>query len=274
MKSLKEGLCPLSRIVLSFYLSMLPAVALASGDSGTPASGATLNAILFQAHKSVGEFWQQFRSVTCIERVAQERLGKKGEIDYVRKSTFDYLVFMSADQDDFSIEESRLLQGKESKAKNVPLLITSGIPTLLLVFHPYYEEDFNYHLEGEEMAGGRKLNRIRFEHIPGRRSTSALRLRGKDYPLEIQGVASIDPETGAIEKIVAGLSAPMRDVNLKALEMDVRYDPQAFGSAGDVYWLPSTATINIRSELQHWRNIHQYSNYKRFSVKTENKISK
>jgi hypothetical protein len=123
------------------------------------------------------------------------------------------------------------------------------------------------------MAGKQRLLRIRFEHIPGKRSTTALRLRGKDLPLEIQGVASIDPETGAIHKIVAGLSAPMSDISLKVLEMDVRYDPQAFGTAGDAYWLPSTATINIQTERQHWRNVHQYSNYKRFSVNSENKIS-
>lgn len=253
---------------------MLPAGAMTPGDSRTPASGATLNDILAQARKSVGEFWQQFRSVTCVERVAQEKLGKKGGIDYVRKSTFDYMVFLKAEPDDFSVEESRLLQGKESKAKNVPLLITSGLPTLLLVFHPYYEDDFSYHLEGDEMVGGRRLIRVRFEHISGRRSTTALRLREKDYPLDIQGIASINPETGAIQRIVAGLSAPMSDVNLKALEMDVRYDPQVFPAAEGVYWLPSTATINLQTEHQHWRNVHQYLNYKRFSVNTENKILK
>ena len=124
------------------------------------------------------------------------------------------------------------------------------------------------------MVGKQRLLRIRFEHIPGKRSTIALRLRGKDLPLEIQGVASIDPETGAIHEIVAGLSAPMSDINLKALEMDVHYDPQVFGTVADAYWLPSTATISIRTERQHWRNVHQYSNYKRFSVNSENKILK
>jgi hypothetical protein len=274
MKSLKQGLGSLCRIVLFSYLSMLPAAAMGSGDSRPPASSPTLNDILVETRKSVGEFWQQFRSVACVERVAQEKLGKNGGIEYARKSTFDYMVFLKAEPDDFSVEESRLLQGKESKAKNVPLLVASGLPTLLLVFHPYYEEDFNYHLEGDEMVGGRRLVRIRFEHIPGRRSTTALQLRGKDYPLEIQGIASIDPETGAIQKIVAGLSAPMSDVNLKALEMDVRYDPQKFPAAEGVYWLPSAATINIQTERQHWRNVHQYSNYKRFTVNTENKMSK
>lgn len=274
MESLKVGLCPLIRIVLFFFLGMLPAAAMASEDSSAPVSGARLNDILGLARKSVGEFWQQFGLVTCVESVAQQKLGKKGEIQSLRKSTFDYMVFLNAEPDDFSVEESRLLQGKESKAKNVPLLIASGLPTLLLVFHPYYEDDFNYRLEGEEMAGGRKLIRIRFEHIPGRRSTTALRLRGRDYPLDIQGIASVDPETGAIQKIIAGLSAPMSDVNLKTLEMDVRYDPQKFRAAESVYWLPSTATINVQTERQHWRNVHQFSNYKRFSVNTEIKISK
>jgi len=273
MKPSTEGLNPLSRTILLLCLSLLPAAGMAAGDPDAPASNATLNRILVQAHKSVGDFWQQFQSVTCVEKVAQEKLGKKGDIEYLRKSTYDYLVLSDENQDGFSLEESRLLQGKESKAQKVPLLITSGISTLLLVFHPFYAEDFSYRLDGEEMVGTQKLLRIRFEHIPGKRSTTALRLRGKDLSLEIQGVASMDPETGAIHRIVAGLSAPMSDINLKVLEMDVRYDPQAFGTAGDIYWLPSTAAINIQTERQHWRNVHQYSNYKRFSVNTENKMA-
>ena len=116
--------------------------------------------------------------------------------------------------------------------------------------------------------------RIHFEHILGTKSTTALRLRDRNYPLDIQGTAWIDPATGAIHRIAAGLGAPISDLNLKALEMEVRYDPHEFSTREDAYWLPSTATISIRTERQQWRNVHQYSKYKRFTVNTEDKILK
>jgi hypothetical protein len=274
MNSLKERTRPLNRIVLFFCLSMLSLSSRFSAGSDVPLSSATLDNILAHARKSVGTFWGQFQAVTCVEKVTQEKLGKQGNIEYERKSTFDYLVFLNADNEGFLVEESRLEQGKKGKPINIPLLTASGIPTLLLVFHPHYQDDFRYKLQGEELVGGRMMTKIEFIHIPGKNSTTALRLRGKDYPLDIQGVAWVDPETGAIRRIVAGLAAPMSDHNLKALEMEVRYDPQEFPAVKGIYWLPSTAITDIRSEHQHWHNVHQYSQYKRFTVSAEDKISR
>jgi hypothetical protein len=118
------------------------------------------------------------------------------------------------------------------------------------------------------------LLQIRFNHIAGTRSTSALRLRGTDIPLDIQGTAWIDPGNGAIHRIVAEIAGPMTDINLKSLQMEVRYAQQTFTSGDAPYWLPSVAVIDIQTERQHWRNVHQYSNYRKFSVNTEDRILK
>jgi hypothetical protein len=274
MKSSNRLIPLLSVITLLFSVRGIPAAAKPAGNNETTPSIPALNLVLSQARKSVGDFWGQFKSVTCIEKIAQEKLSKEGKVEYTRKSTFDYLVLSGDQRDDTSIDESRLEQGKSGKAKNIPLLVTNGIPMLLLVFHPQYEYAFQYQLDGDDLAGGHRLVKIRFQHIPGTRSTTALRLRGKDYPLDLQGTASIDPETGAIYKIVAGLTEPMNDFNLKTLEMDVQYYPYEFAPERGVYWLPSIATVNIQTEHQRWRNTHRYSNYKRFSINTEEKVSR
>jgi hypothetical protein len=274
MNSLKDLRRPLNRIFLFFCLSILSSGPMFSADPEVPSSGATLDNILVHARKSVGAFWAQFSSVTCVEKVTQEKLGKRGEIEYTQKSTFDYLVLLNAEKDGLFVDESRLQQGRKGKPKNIPLLITTGLPTLLFVFHPYYQDNFRYQLQGDEPAGGHRLVKIEFKHVPGTTSTIALRLRAEDYPLDIQGVAWVDPETGAINRIVAELAAPMSDHKLKALTMEVRYDPQEVPSGEGAYWLPSTATIDIQTERQHWRNVHQYLQYKRFTVSAEDKISR
>jgi hypothetical protein len=265
--------CNILRILALFSWMSLLVASIHAEPSVAVSTIPVLGDILMRVHKSVEDFWGKFGSVTCIEKVVQEKLGKQGKIEYNQKSTFDYLILLNAENNDLSVEESRLEQGN-SKTKRVPLLVTSGLPILLLVFHPYYEEDFRYTLEGDEFENGRRLVRIRFQHITGMRSTTALRLRGKDYPLDIQGVASIDPETGAICRVVAGIGEPIGDFNLKALEMDVRYESYQFPTDKGRYWLPSTATINIQSERQHWRNIHHFTNYKRFTVSSEDKVLK
>ena len=244
------------------------------GPGDALASEAVLNNTLVLARKSVGEFWDHFRSVTCVEQVTQEKFGKEGKREHKQEATFDYLVLMNVEKNGLSVEESRLQKSRKQKTKNVPLMISTGLPTLLLAFHPYYRDAFRYELASDEPVTGDGLIRIRFKHIPGTQSTTALRLRGKDYALDVEGTAWVDSGTGAIQRISAGIAGPLSDLNLKALEMDVSYSPHDFQSGEGIYWLPSTAVVEIRTERQRWRNHHQYSGYKRFSVNTEDKISR
>ncbi len=256
--------------VFSFLLGVLLMTTAARG-----ADRPSLDQTLANTSKSVERFWDQFSSVTCTESVTQEKLGKEGKIEYRQDSVFDYLILMSLKEDELTVEESRLLQKSEGKAKNLPLLTTRGFPTLLLVFHPYYLEDYRYELDGQEQIGGRTLTRIKFEHIPGKRSTSALALRGRDYPLDLKGTAWVEPDTGVVRKMSAALVAPLDDLNLKTLNTDVVYEPEKFPNAPDqVFWLPVTATIEVETARQHWRNIHKFTGYKQFSVSSDSKVGK
>ncbi len=251
---------------------------LLAGFMLSPAFGATtpdLQNALAQAGKSVEVFWQQFSSVTCTELISQEKIGTEGKVEYKQDSIFDYLILMDLQGDDLTVEESRLLQKSIGKSKNLPLLTTSGFPTLLLIFHPYFQGYYRYQLDGEEEVEGHRLLRIKFEHVPGTRSTSALELRGREYPLDLQGTAWMDPESGSVRKMEAGLEAPMPDINLKVFDTVVDYQPQKFPSdANTTFWLPFTATINVETARQHWRNVHRFSNYKEFSVKSESTVKK
>jgi hypothetical protein len=49
------------------------------------------------------------------------------------------------------------------------------------------------------------------------RSTAVLLLRGREYPLDLEGLAWFDPQSGAIAKISAGLETSMEDVGLREL---------------------------------------------------------
>jgi hypothetical protein len=254
---------------LFLCMILLSAGTLWPADGAAPASSANLDDILIKARRSVETFWRQFESVSCIEDVIQEKLENKGKSEYQLKSTYDYLVLLNNPEDEISVEESRVPQGKITKPKNIPLMLTDGMPTLLLVFHPFYKEDFLYQFDGNDTVDGRKLVRIGFSHVPGKRSTTVLRLRDTVYSLSLQGIAWIDPETGAIHRIAAGLTAPIQSLNIKGLQMEVSYSPQKFPFEEGEYWLPSIATVNIQSGHQQWRNIHQFSKYRKFSVKSE-----
>jgi hypothetical protein len=245
---------------------------------GTAAFPATANdsahpPLLERTGTLVALFWQNVPSFACTESVTQEKLGKKGKTEYEAESVYDYLALTKSSDEDLTIEELRRPRKSDpNRHDKPPMLGTNGFPTLLLIFHPLYRDNYRFQLEPEEP--GEKSQRVSFEHIPGTRSTSAVMIRERIYPLDLRGTAWIDPDSGAVLKISARLSAPMKDINIEQFRIDVAYTRRSFPSEAEERWLPSRAVIELQTALQHWRNTHVYSGYKRFSVESAEEISK
>ena len=107
-------------------------------------------------------------------------------------------------------------------------LNSNGFATLFLVFHPTYANSFVFTPMEDETVGGRRLTKIGFRHIPGTKTPAALALRGKEYPLELSGVAWVDAETAVLTKMTAGVENTMEDVGLKTLRSEVEFAPVPF----------------------------------------------
>jgi hypothetical protein len=152
------------------------------------------------------------------------------------------------------------------------MLLSNGFATLFLVFHPYYSAAFRFSPSGEEVLAGRRLEKISFQHVPGMKSPAALALRGREYPLELTGMAWIDPETGSVAKIEAGIADTLQDVGLKALSSEIDFAPLTFSDSKETYWFPTQARVEVETPRQHWRNLHQFTAYKKFSVSTEEQV--
>jgi hypothetical protein len=258
------------RVVKGLCLALLvwlgPTVAHAQNDG--------LQGLLTRAGQQTEVFLQQFSDMKCTEKVAQEKLGKDGKVVKDAESAYDYLVILSNTGGELTLNESRLAlnQTKPDKQKT-PLLVTNGFATLLLVFHPYYAGSFKFAVLGDSPVQGHRMRLVSFEHIHGTRSPAALSLRGKEYPLELSGKAWIDPDSGSIGRIVATIGDSLEDIGLKTMDTEVDYTPIAFQSLQDTYWYPLKATVEVETPRQHWRNTHTFSDYKLFSVSTEEKVA-
>jgi hypothetical protein len=230
--------------------------------------------LLNRTGEQVSSFLGQFSDVKCTEKVTQEKLGKDEKVELKEESTYDYLVILTNTSGELSLDESRLAV-HEAKAdkKNTSLLVTNGFATLFLVFHPYYAQSFRFTALGDELVDGHLLSKISFQHVRGTRSVAALALRGKEYPLEVSGTAWIDPQTAVIQKIAAEIGDTMQDVGLKTLRSEVEYAPVPFRGMKETYWFPSQATVEVETPRQHWRNTHRFTDYKRFSVDTEEQVA-
>jgi hypothetical protein len=226
-----------------------------------------------RATAQVSAYVNELADVTCTEHVSQEKLTPNGKMELHEESTYDYLVMMDGSQDEFMLNESRLLKSSGQTKKNLPLLVTNGFSTLFLIFHPYYRDGFEMREESEVVENGRRLAKIRFTHIRGKRTPIALAVRGREYPLEITGTAWVAAETGEIVRIEAGLAEPMDDIGLRTLTMQVNYTPIKLAGSESTFFYPASAYVEVETRKQRWRNVHLFTNYKRFGVSTEVAVS-
>lgn len=240
-------------------------------DSAGPNS---LNDLLSRTSTQVTKFLDEFSDVKCTEDVEQEKLRPDGNVELTAHSTYDYLVILTNNGGDLSLAESRLaLHEAKRDNKNRPLLVSNGFATLFLVFHPYYLDSFRFALAGDAVSDGHPLVKVGFQHIPGTRSPAALALRGREYPLELSGMAWIDPRTGVITRIEAGIESSLDDVGLKSLHSEVEFAPAPFRDLKEQYWFPTIASVEVETPRQHWRNTHRFTDYKRFSVSSEEQVN-
>ena len=264
--------CGRNATVFVLAVVVLAGLGFAGTTSASP-EAERLNDLLTRTANQTSVFLDQFSDVKCTEQVRQEKLGKDDKVELKEDSTYDYLVILTNAGGELNLSESRIpVRVAKRDRKNTSMLLSNSFATLFLVFHPYYAEAFKFTLAGEEVVGGRVLEKVSFEHVPGMKSPAALALRGREYPLELSGTAWIDPQTGTIAKIEAGIADTLQDVGLKALSSEIDFAPVPFSDSKQVYWFPTQARVEVETPRQHWRNLHQFTAYKKFTVSTEEQI--
>jgi hypothetical protein len=272
MKKKSEWMKLAKAIGISMGVAGICAIFPASSKS---AADGPIDVLVERTSKQVSSFLDLFSETNCTERVQQQKLSDNGKVIEKEESVFDYLVILSTTGGDLSLTESRIVpeDAKQQKKPRSPLLVSNGFSMLFLVFHPYYVDSFQFTKGGEETVEGRMLTKIHFQHIPGTRSPAALAVRGREYPLDLSGTAWIDPATGVISKLAAGVDLGMEDVGLRSLHAEVRFAAVTFHDSPGAFWLPSQATVDVETRHQHWRNTHQFSGYRRFSVDTKQQVA-
>lgn len=250
------------------------AVRLAARAASPAAPDVALDRLLDRTGSSVAGMLEQLADVKCTERVRQTKFALSGKPEYQEDSTFDYLVMFQHSGGDVSLVESRRGGSEPAHRRNVPLLVTNGFATLLLVFHPLYRSSYDFQSLGDQVVDGRRYLRLGFRHIKGTRTTAVLILRDREYPLDFQGTAWIEPETGQVRRIAVELEESMEDLGMKSLRSEVQYQPFRFTGLAEPYWLPSQATVDVETPRQHWRNVHQFTAYMRFSTSTDEHVGK
>jgi hypothetical protein len=248
-----------TRVLFAAALCLLPVQALC-------AQTAKSDELVDRAQKQVVNYLSKLADLHCTENVKQQKLLKSGHVEATSRSKFDYFILIQGASGEFQLAESRLEQGSD-KAKNTPMLLTNGFSSMLLVFHPYYRDSFNFSVGNAVNENGRSVVPVSFTHIPGTRSPAGLALRDREYALDLTGTAYIDAKSAEVLRIESGLSHDMSDIGIKTLHVEVEYKP--FKSSDEQVMLPEIAKVELETPKQHWRNEHLFTNYRAFTADAE-----
>ena len=241
-----------------------PLSVVADPAAADPAFAERANAIIVHARKLIDGFFEQTANVVCTENVAQTLIGKNNKPMYREESTFEYQMQSSIRSGSLRLAETRESVKAAFRDPNRTLLITNGFAGMLLVLHENYESSYTFEPLGEEVVDQRTVLKLQFKPVPGASSPAAVQLGGRNYPLPLKGDIWIDEQSAAVVRLVSSLNGSLEDLGLKELHSEIHYAVVQFHSPEEAYWMPSSAVIDVETPKQHWRNVHRFTEYRRF----------
>jgi tetratricopeptide (TPR) repeat protein len=187
---------------------------------------------------------------------------------------FNYLVeIRKSGAQDLDVQEYR--DGSVSVQQFPAHLGTVGLPTLVLVFHPYYQAKYDFKCEGGGSWSGRKTWVIHFQQKANSHSEMLVyHVNGRFYPVGMKGRAWIDAETSQILAMESDMIKPIPEIRLMRDHQLIEYGPVAFANAGTNMWLPKSADWYCSISGHRYHRRHSFSNFLLFSIDDSQKIEK
>ena len=240
-----------------------------------PGIACPLGEILDSAADHVREFMKSVDRITATEHLDHQVVNQWGFATREEKRSFNYVVSISeVSPGHLSVEEFR--NGNRDLSVFPDSIATIGLPAMVLVFHPYYRDDYDIQCEGLGRWKDRRAWQIHFSQKPGIPS----RLRGHRAaadgpltPVALKGRAWIQENTGQVVRIETDLQSAMPEIKLLAEHMDIEFGPITFHSQQENMWLPVSADIYLNLRGRHIRRKSTFTNYLLFSVNEKQSIS-
>lgn len=235
----------------------------------------SLEEVLSKTGKQVQEFVKNVERFSATESLKQEAIDKWGMSGSTETRKFDYVAAIEEPRHGFlTVEEYRSTGGVPGEFPGG--VATNGLPTLALIFHPYYAVDFEMTCEGLTHWNGKPAWQVHFRQ--GKDKPNVIRsyrlgAEGPSHPVALKGRAWILADSFEIARLETDLVAPMPEIKLFADHTAIEYGPVQFRVHHGQMWLPQTAEVyyDWRGKRIHRR--HSFSNYMLFAVDEKQKIA-
>ena len=209
---------------------------------------------------------------TATESLTHDRFNGYGLPAGQESRTFNYLVTMAESLPGYlNVEEYR--NGDPAFDDFPDRVVTRGLPSLVLLFHPSQAPNFDFVCEGLTRSAGGLAWLVHFRQNPNKPATMRVyRMADHSYPVALKGRAWIAADSFQVVRLESDLATPIPQIRLAAEHTDIQYGPVRFPNKKVSLWLPQNAEIYF-----DWRGLrvhrrHSFSNYVLFSVDDKQQI--
>ena len=228
--------------------------------------------VLRSAGERVREFVSSMEKFTATETVEHYPIDKTGERKQPQTRKFAYVVTISQDAlGTFALEEFR--DGGTDRSLFPASIATMGLPAVVLVFHPDYAGDFEYHCDGLIHVQDHDYWQVRFAQRKDRpvRIESYV-VNGAAWPVFLQGRVWIDPGKGQVVRLESQLLKPTPQIELWQQHQIINYTGVKFASTGEEVWLPQSAEVYVERHGKRYYRRHSFQDFRLFNVDTAQNV--
>jgi Tfp pilus assembly protein PilF len=239
-----------------------------------PGATCQLDDVIHATGDRVKELVENVSRFTATENVEHSKLSPLGLQISRETRKFDYLVEIRPfGVHDLDVQEYR--NGSASAQQFPGRIGTNGLPTLALVFHPFYQEKYQYTCEGRGVWRNKPAWLVHFQQRADRKSAMLVyRVGSKSYAVGLKGRAWIDATSLQILAIETDTMRPVPEIRLMRDHQLIEYGPVGFKNDTLHLWLPKSADWYSSLSGQRYHRRHTFSHFLLFSVDDSQKIGK
>ena len=237
-------------------------------DERVPAveqSACSVDEVVQKAEERILEFVRNVDRFTATESLTHQSINEHGHASAPVGRKFDYVV---------SIHEVRQGHLGVTEYRNGGLalnefpggIVTSGLPALVLIFHPYYAPSYEMTCEGLARSNGQLAWQVHFRQKPDKPNelkSYQSGIHGPSYSVALKGRAWISAESYQIVRMEMDLVAPAPQIQLLAEHTAIEYRPVKFRESDVNLWLPLSAEVYFAWRGQQVHRRHSFDHYMR-----------
>jgi hypothetical protein len=235
-----------------------------------------LPVILKKTGEEVDEFLKNVVDLVAEEEIKQERDG----ISSGGKPTHDsYLILRHGEGTEATFDEFRM-DDKGNRLDVSPrrgFLVTTGFALTCMQFSTAMQADSKFRYLGDQKVAKKDTYVVAFAQVPGDAGMEVT-MRGPagEVHIELQGIAWVDKESFHILRLRTDLLEPQPKVGLEEQTTKVNFGEVRLQDVATPLWLPQDVVVNLklgptinRPFEEGFKNVHHYTNYRRYRVSTK-----